>query len=138
VARTLLFPGIGITPLATAGLTEPKPVAASVTVDPGAAATTTVLAADGKITPCAENKPKSDVATPITKGALVEIPTVTVILTDGTPAAISNGTCTFSCVGLTYRIGAERPPILTEVPATVSGADGGNASCTAPFVRFVP
>jgi hypothetical protein len=53
------------------------------------------------MTPCATNNPKSDVVRPIKNAALVAVPAVTVTLTEGTPAGISNGTCTFSWLGLT-------------------------------------
>jgi hypothetical protein len=133
----LLAADEGVVPLATAGLIAPRPVATKVTLLPADAFTTAVFAAEGAIPPCAANRPKSDVATPTRKGALVTVPTVTVTFTDGTPAAISNGTWTFNCVGLTKRIGAAMPPIMTEVPPNVSGALG-NGTSVVPFVRFVP
>src|SRR5580692_7666586 len=102
VANALLALDEGTVPLATAGLMEPKPVAARTTVLPGDAFTMTVFARIGaSIPPCAENKPTSDVTTLIRKGALVKVPAVTVIFNEGTPAGISKGTCTFTWVGLT-------------------------------------
>jgi hypothetical protein len=71
------------------------------TGDPGAAVTTTLFAEDGGITPCAENRPRSEVTTPARNAVLVCVPEVTVTFTDGTPAGISNGTCTLTWVGLT-------------------------------------
>src|SRR5580700_10691754 len=105
VANAWLPPAEGTVPLATAGAIAPRPVASSTKVAPGVVFTTTVLAADGGSLPCAENKPKSDAATPIRKGALFNVPTVTIISREGTPAGISNGTCTLSCVGLMKRMG---------------------------------
>jgi hypothetical protein len=101
IARALLKPGVGVVPLGTAGLIAPKPVAVRTIEDPGAAFTTTVFAEEGLTTPCAENSPRSEVTTPMRNAALVRAPEVTVTFTDGTPAGISNGTCTLSWPGLT-------------------------------------
>jgi hypothetical protein len=80
---------------------EPKPVASMTNVSPGDVFTTAVLAETGASRPpWAENIPRSEATTLIRKGALVWLPSLTVILTDGTPAGISNGTWTFTCVGL--------------------------------------
>jgi hypothetical protein len=119
VARALLVPGNGTVPLVTVGLIAPKPVASKTTEAPGAVLTTTEFEAVGRITLCAENNPRSDIATPARNGWLVRVPTVTVTFTDGVPTGISNGTCTFSCVGETKRMGAAMPPILTVVPEKV-------------------
>jgi hypothetical protein len=139
IASALLAPGVvGMVPLATDGLTAPRPVATKDTVAPGAALTMAVFAEDGGMTPCATKSPKSEVAKPIRKGALVAVPVVTVTFSEGTPAGISNGICTFTCVGLMNRIGAAMPPILTDVPASVRGAAGGKGTKVAPLVRFEP
>ncbi len=74
-----------------------------VTTVPGVACIMTVLAAEGAKTvafACALNMPRSAVTTPIKTGALARLFRVTMTFTDGTPAAISNGTCTSSWVGL--------------------------------------
>jgi hypothetical protein len=128
----------GTVPLGTAGLIAPRPLASRVTVDPGVVLTITVFTPEGAMTPCAENRPRSAVATPTKNGVLVRLPTVTVTFTEGTPAGISNGTCTLSWLGLIKRIGAAIPPIFTEVPPKIRGAIGGKDAIRAPFVRFDP
>jgi hypothetical protein len=69
-----------------------------VTVLPGVAGTVAVFAAVGNPTlvVSAANIPALAVTTPIRNGALVCPPAVTVTLTDGTPAGISNGVWTFN------------------------------------------
>jgi hypothetical protein len=51
VTNALLAPGEGIVPLATAGLTDPNPVATISKVVPGAAGMLAVLAEEGSATP---------------------------------------------------------------------------------------
>jgi hypothetical protein len=119
--------GFGATPLGTAGVMDPSPVATTWIVFPGDASITAVFDEDGAaiLVPSATNIPTSDVATLIRNGVLVWLPEVTVTFTEAAPAGISKGAWTFSCVGLIYRIGAARPPILTDVPARAVGALGG-------------
>jgi hypothetical protein len=71
IASALLKPGVGLVPLTTAGLMAPKPVAERTTGDPGAAVKTTVFAGEGVIPPRAENRPGSEVVTPIRNATLV-------------------------------------------------------------------
>jgi hypothetical protein len=107
-------------------------------MSPGVAWISTVLVDEGAFVPCTENRPKSAVATLTRNGALFNVPTLTVMFSEGTPAGISNGTCTLSWVGLMKRMGAARPPIFTEVPSTARGAVGGTYSIVTPLLRCEP
>jgi hypothetical protein len=102
IAKTSFVP-VGTVPLGTAGVMVPNPVAVISTVLPGAAFVVAMLAVNGTPTlvPCTKNIPRSMETTVNKNGALVEPFAVTVAFTDGTPAGISNGTCTLICVGLT-------------------------------------